>query len=276
MIIEPPESVLEGLERAGFSIPFSCRAGLCQRCLMQADSQPPPSAQQGLSESQKAQHFFLSCSCIPRKDMTVNLVGETARLQGRVVDKKMLNKHVLALWIAADCRWFPGQYLTLWRDKELGRSYSIASLCDEGRVMELHIKRHHQGLVSRWLHDQVAPGQSLELSKPMGHCFYTDEHGDKPLLMVATGTGLAPLYGILQEALRRRHSAPIYLYAAAGEPGHLYYVDRLQQLAKEYQHFHYLPLVRRRTIDEDGVFMEEDVVAVVQQRHQELKGWKIF
>jgi NAD(P)H-flavin reductase len=243
---------------------------------MQAVDQPPVTSQQGLSENQKAQNLFLACSCIPKQDMEVNLIGDTNRIQGTLVDKKPLNDTVIGLFIEVDCRWFPGQYLNVWYDDIQGRSYSIASLCHEPKVIELHVKKHELGLVSRWLHDEVTVGQAITLSKPMGNCFYTDEHQNKPILMVSTGTGLAPLYGVLQEALSRQHSAPIYLYAAAGDPDNLYYVDELTSLSKQHDNFHYIPAVRRGLTEDDTDIVEEDVTTLVKQRHSDLNSWKVF
>ncbi len=282
--IENPESVLEGLENAGFEIPFSCRSGLCHSCMMQADQNPPRASQEGLSENQKTQNFFLACSCFPSNDLDVSLIGDTNKIQGTVVDKKMLNTTVLGLLIQVDCRWFPGQYLNVWyggsKKGEQGRSYSIASRCDQEKIIELHIKRHDQGLVSRWLHDDVNVGDTLTLSKPMGNCFYSDDHHGKSILMAATGTGLAPLYGILQEALAKEHSAPIYLYAAAGDPTALYYTNELTTLAAQHNNFHYIPAVRRdvdnATAENNPSILQQDVVDLVQQRHTDLKDWKVF
>ncbi|MGH1440378.1 MAG: 2Fe-2S iron-sulfur cluster-binding protein [Cellvibrionaceae bacterium] len=275
VIIDEPESVLEGLEKAGFEIPFSCRAGICHSCMMQAEQQPPITSQQGLSENQKAQHFFLACSCIPKTDMSVSLIGDTSITQATVIEKKKVNDSVLALFIQVDFRWYPGQYLTVWRDDIQGRSYSIASLCEQDKIIELHVKRHDQGLVSRWLHDELVVGQSISVSKPMGNCFYSDDHHSKPILMASTGTGLAPLLGVLREALAQQHTAPIYLYTAAGEPSDLYYRDELQQLSDQHENVHYIPSVRREAGD-DATLIQEDVVDLVKQRHDDLKGWKVF
>jgi CDP-4-dehydro-6-deoxyglucose reductase len=275
VVIEEPQTVLEGLEDAGFAIPFSCRAGLCHSCLMKADQQPPVTAQQGLTDNQKAQYFFLACSCIPKSDMGISLIGDTARSQAMVVDKKILNSTVLALFLQTDFRWFPGQYLTVWYNEVQGRSYSIASRCEQEKIIELHIKRHEQGLVSRWLHDEINVGQSIILSKPMGNCFYSDDHAGKPILMAATGTGLAPLMGILREALAQEHRAPIYLYAAAGDAEGLYYRDELEVLAQNNENIHYIPSVRRGVGNGTGL-MQEDLVDIVKQRHSDLKGWKVF
>lgn len=271
--VKVAETVLESLERCGFQIPNSCRSGLCHSCLMQADNQPPPAAQLGLTENQKLQHYFLSCSCIPSVDMSVNLIGDSDKVQGRVVKKELLNKSVLGLFIEVNLRWFPGQYITVWKNEIQGRSYSIASRCETPKIIELHIKRHELGVVSSWLHDDVVVGDILELSKPLGNCFYTDDHFDKSLLLAATGTGLAPLYGIIREALAQNHDKEIILYAAAGEPSGLYYVEELKALAEQYPYFNYHPVVRRNTLD--GI-MQQDLVEVIKNQFTDLKGWKIF
>lgn len=272
---EEPQTVLEALENAGFDIPFSCRAGICHSCMMQSDQQPPVTAQQGLSDNQKAQNFFLSCSCIPKEDMDVTLIGDTTKSQATVVDKKMLNKTVLGLSIQADLNWFPGQYLSLWYDDIQGRSYSIASRCEQDKIIELHIKRHDQGLLSRWLHDELAIGSALTISKPMGNCFYTEDHADKPILMAATGTGLAPLMGILKEALAQQHTAPIYLYSAAGDPDGLYCREELSAIAANHANVNYIPAVRRNAEGQQGL-IQKDIVELVKERHPDLKGWKVF
>ncbi len=279
--IEEPQTVLEGLEEAGFSIPFSCRSGICHSCLMQAEQRPPPTAQRGLTDNQKAQDLFLACSCIPQHDMQVNLIGDTTKKPALLIDKKPLNNTVMALFLQSDYRWFPGQYLTLWykpsadAEETEGRSYSIASRCEQDKIIELHIKRHEYGLVSTWLHDQLEVGQSVNISKPMGDCFYSDDHRNKPILMASTGTGLAPLFGVLQEALYQQHDRPIYLYSAAGEPDGLYYRNELSRIANTHSNVYYIPAVRRNANDDDSI-IEKDIVDLVKERHSDLKNWKVF
>ena len=275
--IESSQSVLEALEKAGHKIPNSCRAGLCHSCMMQAEDAPPLRSQQGLSDSQQLQNFFLSCSCYPQSDMQVNLIGDVSQVQGIVAEKSMLNDSVLKLRIKVDFKWFAGQYVSVWFDETQGRSYSIANRYDNDRTIELHIKRHELGLVSAWLHDTLEVGEAVTVSKPLGSCFYSDSHADKPILMAATGTGLAPLYGIVQEALHRQHSAPIYLYAGAGEPNDLYYVESLTELSNQVENFHYIPVVRRhREQLRHPALIESDLVDLIKEEYPDLKGWKIF
>lgn len=123
-----------------------------------------------------------------------------------------------------------GQFVTLHRSDGLARSYSIASLPEDGQ-MEFHVRRIPNGRMSQWIHDELRPGDSLEFSGPFGNCFYVDEASARPLLLAGVGTGLAPLLGILRDALRHRHSESIRLYHGALRPESLYYVRELRALA---------------------------------------------
>ncbi len=296
--ISEPETLLEGLENAGFSIPFSCRSGICHSCIMQADEQPPISSQVGLSDNQKAQHFFLACSCIPNKAMKVNLIAATNKLSATVKDKQLVNEQVAVLKIQVDCKWYPGQAIDIWFDDLQARSYSIASRCEQEKIIEIHVKRHEQGLVSQWLYDRVSVGQSLQLSKPFGDCFYNIDQQNKPLLLIGTGTGLAPLYGIVQEAIHQQHKAPIYIYIAASKKADLYYVAEINSLKSSNDNIHYRAAIRHSNgltgeevsdneprpsdIIENNIISLDingyggDILNLVKEKHTDLKGWQVF
>src|SRR6185437_4292375 len=87
--LNPGESVLEGLERQGVPVPNSCRAGVCQSCLMQASAgQVPAEAQKGLKDSLKARGYFLACACLPSGDLTVH-PSEHAAQRARAVVRRI-------------------------------------------------------------------------------------------------------------------------------------------------------------------------------------------
>ena len=296
--IVEPETLLEGLENAGFKIPFSCRSGICHSCMMQADRQPPISSQVGLSDNQKAQHFFLACSCIPSQAMSVNLITETDKLNVTVKEKRLVNKQVAVLKILADCKWYPGQVIDLWFNDIQARPYSIASRCDSKKIIEIHVKKHEQGLVSQWLYEEVSEGQSLQLSKPFGDCFYNSDQQNKPLLLVGTGTGLAPLYGILQESIYQQHKAPIHIYIANSKAADFYYAREINSLIKKKDNVYYTPAIRYEgkafdekinnnkersvnIVDNDIISLDNDryggdILNLVKERHTNLKDWQVF
>src|SRR5205085_691623 len=131
----------------------------------------------------------------------------------------------------------------------LVRSYSLASLHSPpglpagDTLLELHVRKVTGGQMSKWLHDDVAVGEPLELRGPSGDCFYVAGRPVQPILLIGTGTGLAPLYAIARDALRHGHTGPIRLYHGGLDPSGLYHVDELRRLAATHSNFEYVPCV---------------------------------
>ena len=229
------ESVLDRLDREGVPVLSSCRSGVCQTCLMKALDGPIPSkAQVGLKDSLKAQDYFLSCVCYPEEDMTVALPGEGLDHRCEVLESHDVGAAVrcLRLSIPKDFTWFAGQYITVIREDAVARSYSVASSPEDG-YLELHVRRIPGGALSNWFHDDLRAGSQLTIRGAFGDCIYTPDDEDAPLLLAGTGTGLAPLYGVLRDALRNGHRGEIHLFHGALNPDGLYFVNELNILAND-------------------------------------------
>ena len=135
-----------------------------------------------------------------------------------------------------------GQYLTLLRGDGLARSYSLASLPGE-EALELHVRLLPGGEMSGWLGTQARPGEAVRIQGPVGECFYVPGQPEQPLLLAGTGTGLAPLYGVVRDALAEGHTGPIWLFHGARERRGLYLVEALRELASRHPNLHYRPSV---------------------------------
>ncbi len=278
--LTPGATVLDTLLDAGLEVPFSCRAGACQSCMLRASHGTiPVAAQQGLKDTLKAEGWFLACRCKPTSELSIDLdASATPTLSARVVAKQQLSPHVMGLWLQSGepLKYFAGQYLTLWRDAATGRSYSLASLPEE-RQLELHIARVNGGALSSWLHDTLEIGDSLNIQGPMGDCFYLPGDPEQPLLLVGTGTGLAPLYGIMRDALQQGHSGPIHLFHGARTADYLYYHDKLTTLSAQVNNLYYYPSL----VDAgDGMPAEGVEIGAVDQLLKQhlpvLEGWRVF
>lgn len=242
------ESVLEGLERQGESIPNSCRSGICQSCLLQAaPGTPPETSQAGLKPTLAQQGYFMACKCYPEQDLAVSLPSAAGlSVQARVLAKIPLGDDVLGLRLVPDedfaCR--PGQYINL-VNGDVVRSYSVANLPDVDGFLELHIKRLPGGRMSNWVHDTLAAGDGVELRGPAGNCFYLPgDSRDFPIVLAGTGTGLAPLEGIARDALQQGHEGPVILVHGAVNRAGLYHVEELSQLVADHARMTYLASVR--------------------------------
>jgi len=271
------ESVLECMTRHGVTIPSSCQSGACQTCMIRALSgTPTPESQQGLKDTLKAQGYFLACMCRPTEDMEIGLASVSPRYSTRVVAKQPLNESVLRICLARPdgFAYKAGQFINLVRPSdELTRSYSLASLPEE-ETLELHIKRVPDGRMSGWVFDALREGDEVAFHGPAGDCFYLPGNPQQPILLVGTGTGLAPLYGILRDALRQGHAAPIYLYHGSLATAGLYLQDRLRALAAEHERFHYIPCVLHGPAPADG--REGDIVDLPMRELGSLNGYRVY
>ena len=270
------ESVLDTLLRNGVPVAHACKAGSCGSCLLRAvEGEIPPQAQAGLKDSWKARGYFLACMCRPEGNLTATLVESDARIRATITALDHLTQDVLRVRLACDAPFDfrPGQYVTVFRDNQLARSYSIASLPEEGEI-ELHVRRIPNGRMSGWLYEEARVGSHVHLQGPSGECFYVPGREDQPVLLIGTGTGLAPLYGIVRDALRRGHRGPIHLFHGAIRPAGLYLSNELAAMAAAHANLAYTPSVLDADIP--GTFEVGPIDRVIAGRFPKLDGWRGF
>lgn len=275
------ESLLEAALRKNIALPHSCKNGICQTCLIKIDQGDiPNAAQSGLNENQKKQGFALACQLKPEVPLSILSVNHQIFETARIVGHEKLNTSVLRLRLSAQLSWFPGQYLTIWKSDSEGRPYSIASLNSEN-YLEFHIKKHELGAVSRWLHDDVSEGDEIRIGNPLGQCVYDSSMKDKSLLLAGNGTGLAPLYGVIRDALQQDHSKKIVLFIAHSSLQEIYLHEELINIAKNYPSFSYLPFIRsEEKNDSDNKELRqisaENIVEAVKKELPTLQQWCVF
>lgn len=257
--LQPGQTVLSGLEGEGVAVETSCRAGVCQSCLMQVvEGAPGKRAQQGLSPAQVAQGLFMPCVCVPDGDMTIARAGSAhQRVEAEVQSLEPLSDTVLRVRLKplAAFAYRPGQFVRLITEDGLVRSYSIASTPDLAPLVELHVRVIPGGRMSARLKDATQPGDRLTVSGPSGGCTYDGVDADKPLILAGAGTGLAPLWGVLHDALARGHRGPITLYHGALDAAGLYLQDELAALDARHGNLTYRPCLLDRG---------EDLIATVK------------
>lgn len=261
------ESVLDALGRAGVEVPSSCRAGACQSCLVQVTrGAVPERSQLGLKDSLRSRGFVLACQAVPTTDLEVSLDAvQNLEVAARIQHVAPLSEDVLRvdLRVATSLGHRAGQFLTLIRDDGLARPYSIASRSGQGEedLLELHVRILPSGRMSHWLASEHACGAAVRVRGPSGECFYVPGKPEQPLVLAGTGTGLAPLWGIVRDALASGHSGPIQLWHGARNPAGLYLRAELERLARAHANFTYHPCVleRRRTSSIEELQMAESL-----------------
>lgn len=241
------ESLLDALVRADVHVASSCRAGACQSCLVQVTrGAVPERAQLGLKDSLRARGFVLACQAIPTSDLEVSLAAvQNLEVPARIQSVGRLSEDVLRVHvrIASTLSHRAGQFLTLIRDDGLARPYSIANRPEDsgGEIVELHVRVLPGGRMSQWLAGEPASGSAVRVRGPSGDCFYVPGKPEQPLILAGTGTGLAPLWGIVRDALARGHRGPVELWHGARTSSGFYLQTELRQLARTHHNFSYHP-----------------------------------
>lgn len=270
----PGETVLDCLLRNGVAVSHSCKAGACQSCLIKCTAGTiPATAQSGLKDTLRAQGYFLACSHRPAEDLTVALAGSDQRTQAWIAGLEPLNSTVIRVRLQTKdpLPYYPGQFVGLFREDGLARSYSLASLPHENEL-ELHVRKINGGAMSEWLHTAARVQTPVSLQGPSGNCFYTPGTPEQPMLLAGAGTGLAPLYGIARDALLKGHTGPVWLFHGALTPDGLYLTSELSALETLYPNFHYI-----RSVLRDGGTTEIETGALDQcilSRFKSLTGWR--
>jgi CDP-4-dehydro-6-deoxyglucose reductase len=269
------ESVLDCLDRHQAGVPSYCRNGVCQTCLMRVEEGTVSAvAQQGLKDTWKASGWFLSCMCRPAGDMRVARCDGAGEFAAQVLEVESLSSRVLRVRLTRPegFDYSAGQFIQLSRSADgLMRPYSLASTPDEP-FLELHVAQLPQGKLSGWL--ASATGAQVSLRGPYGECFYVQETVPRPLLLVGTGTGLAPLYGVLRSALAAGHSAAIRLMHGAADAEGLYLWSALRALAGRHRQLECTGSVQAGAAA-DGM-SAEPLQALVQQSSLPLAEARIY
>ncbi|MDF1654174.1 MAG: FAD-binding oxidoreductase [Coxiellaceae bacterium] len=238
------ETVLDTLLSHGVDFPHSCKIGTCQSCLVKlVDGEVSADSQKGLKPTLAAKDYFLACQCKLESDMTIALPAqdETA-VASKVVSLSMLNHNVMRVRLAIDNPddMKAGQYISLVAPENIIRSYSIANVPAE--YIELHVKLIPDGLMSSWLSQQAKVGSPVFIRGPVGDCFYYNpQHASFPIVLAGTGTGLAPLVGIVKDAIANEHDGEIILIHGGVDKTDLYLHEALNKLQQTHSNFTYVP-----------------------------------
>ncbi len=272
------ETVLDALLRENIDIPHACRQGACQSCMVRSlQGSPPAAAQEGLKDVLRHQQYFLACMCHPQQDMVIS-ISPPADLftEAKVIEKRLLNAETLLLKLECDksMGYYAGQFVNLKRADGLSRSYSIANNRLHANKLSFHIRRLAGGRFSEWAHQELNVGDSIAVSDPQGLCYYLPDNQQQNLLLIGTGSGLAPLAGIVSEALHHGHSGDIHLFHGSRDMDGLYWIEEMQQLAQQYANFHYTPCVSRGDAPQGVAKGRANDLAMTMLPR--LKNWRLY
>ena len=234
--VAPGSNLLDALNQAGVAVPYSCRAGSCHACLVRCAGEVSDRQPEALSPAQREEGWRLACQCQVSGDLRVETFDPTRDgLAAQVVGADWLSSTVLRLRLQPErgLRYRAGQHLVLWAG-QVARPYSLASLPQEEPFLEFHLDCRQPGEFSDRAR-QLQVGDVLRLGELRGGALqYDPDWQARPLWLLASGTGLGPLWGVLREALRQDHQGAIRVIHQAHDADGHYLAEPLAALAAQH------------------------------------------
>ncbi|MDD2106903.1 benzoate 1,2-dioxygenase electron transfer component BenC [Pseudomonas asiatica] len=244
------ETVADAAYRQGINIPLDCRDGACGTCKCKAESGRYDLGdnfiEDALSEDEVAEGYVLTCQMRAESDCVIRIPAssqlcktEQASFEAAISDVRQLSASTIALSIKGEALsrlgFLPGQYVNLKvPGSEQSRAYSFSSLQKDGEVSFL-IRNVPGGLMSSFLTNLAKAGDSMTLAGPLGSFYLRPIQ--RPLLLLAGGTGLAPFTAMLEKIAEQGSEHPLHLIYGVTNDFDLVELDRLQALAARIPNF---------------------------------------
>lgn len=259
---EVPEgkSILSAGLDAKLFMPYSCQTGVCRTCrgvVKEGTVDYGMVHPNYLPDSDKAKGYALLCQAKPLSDLTIE-VAELEGLEG--IEPRMIPGRVAKMELAApdvmvvklrlhpneNMRYLPGQYINVQLTDGDTRSYSISDMPStlSSGSLELHIRHMPGGKYTDHVFSDMKVRDILRFEGPLG-TFYLREKSDKPIVMVASGTGFSPIKAICENILDRgiQKERPVSLYWGCREKRDLYMLDLVKGWAAENEGFTFHPIL---------------------------------
>jgi CDP-4-dehydro-6-deoxyglucose reductase/ferredoxin-NAD(P)+ reductase (naphthalene dioxygenase ferredoxin-specific) len=247
--VEAGDTILASMIRAGVPFPFSCQSGNCGTCkceLLSGDVLELEYSEHALSAQERAKNIILACraqlwddTVIRRLDAEELVMHPSRVMRCRLAALEELTHDIRGLRLEIESggpfTFSAGQYAQLEFAAGLSRHYSMAGTPGE-HVLTFHIRYMPGGQTSSYVATRLKVGDTLKVSGPLGVAYLREAHHG-PVLLIAGGSGLAPIQSILRSLLARAHAAPVTLYFGVRSERDLYHEELLKELAARHPNF---------------------------------------
>ena len=229
------ETVLDGALRNGIMFPYSCRGGSCGTCfgkVLSGEIDFPDGLPLGLMASDRDLGQALFCCATAKTDITIDVREVRSRDEIRVKTLPAQVKHLeklapdvmlvrLRLPASESLAFRAGQYIDFLLRNNKRRSFSIASAPVNDEFIELHIRLVEGGEFTEMVFNKFQVKSLVRIEAPLGD-FYIREESNRPILLIAGGTGFAPIKAMVEQLRSEQDTRPIHLYWGARSQVDLY------------------------------------------------------
>jgi CDP-4-dehydro-6-deoxyglucose reductase, E3 len=281
------ETILEAALREGFVIPYGCRNGACGTCkgkILGGEVDYGKYQEQALPEADKRQGYALFCQAHPLSDVVIecreiNAVKDiqirTLPCRVQEMDRVAPDVMVLKLKLPASERlqFLAGQYIDILMKGGQRRSFSMANAPHDDAFLQLHV-RNYGGPFSEYVFQRMKEKEILRFEGPLG-TFFLREDSDKPMLLLASGTGFAPIKAITEHAIHVGVKRPMTLYWGGRRRSDIY----MNALAESWARDHgigYVPVLSEPAPEDEWTGRTGFVHQAVMADIPDLSGYQVY
>ena len=236
------ENILHAALRQGIAMPYGCRGGKCGNCLgtiISGDITYPDGQPVVLTDAEIAANKALFCQAHANSDLLIDVKIvdtpqgiEIRKMPARVVSIDRLAEDVIHLKLktpsAERLQFLAGQYIDFLLSDGRRRAFSLANPPHHDEFLEFHIRHVSGGSFTPIVFDELQEKALIRIEGPMG-TFCLREGNQGPIIMMAGGTGMAPLRGMLLHLFATDNQRPVHLFWGARAQSDLYLRDEIKQ-----------------------------------------------
>src|SRR5574341_432026 len=284
------EAVLPAAIRQGVGLPYGCKDGACGSCKSRlVDGRVIHGAHQhkALSEAEEEAGFILTCCATPQTDLVIEsrqvaAVGQFAvqKMPCRVasIEKAAPDVAIVKLQLPANVvlQYYAGQYIEFILRDGSRRSYSMANAPHTAPGgLELHIRHMPGGKFTDHVFGPMKEKDILRMEGPFGSSFLRED-SDKPIMLLASGTGFAPIKAIIEHMLFKGIRRPAVLYWGCRSKADLYLHDWAVQAAKDLHSLRYVPVLSEPRPEDEWAGRTGLVHQAVMVDLPDLSGYQVY
>ena len=254
--VEDGETVLAAALRQGIHLPYGCRTGSCGTCrahVAEGRCHYPDGPPLALTALEVRSGEALLCRAVPLTDLMVQAQEITAManlrvkaLPCRVARLTPLAHDVMGLFLRLPAvermQFLAGQYIDILLPDNHRRSFSLANPPHDDALLELHVRNVPGGLFSKEVFQRLREGTLLRIQGPLG-TFFLREDSSRPIVMIAGGTGYAPIQAMLRHIFENHRDRDVVFYWGARAARDLYADTLLKGWMKTQRRFRYVPVL---------------------------------
>ncbi len=287
--VEAEETILDAALRQGISLPYGCRGGSCGSCIVTIASGEITYGDRtplALSDEVIAAGKALACIAKPLTDLVIDVHENVAEeleiktLPARVAELTRLSHDVMLMKLKLPAserlQFYAGQYIEILLKGGKQRAFSLANPPHDDEYLELHIREVPGGLFTHQVFHEMKVKSLLRIRGPLGS-FYLREDTHRPIVLIAGGTGFAPVKSIVEHAIKIGLQVPMAIYWGVRSKRDLYLDELPRQWAQAHPQITYTPVLSE-PLEEDqwdgATGWVTDVVA--EELGQKLPAYDIY